>query len=72
MAREGSLTYEGELPKEYPFYDENEKICIDVNLLFRKDKFGADLKKRVWINSDWITFIHNDYFKKTLILCLIS
>ena len=64
VAREGSLTYDGDLPKEYPFYDENGKICKDVNLLFRKDKFGEDLKKRVWMNSEWITFIHSDYFNK--------
>lgn len=58
------MTYDGDLPKEYPFYDENGKICKDVNLLFRKDKFGEDLKKRVWMNSEWITFIHSDYFNK--------
>ena len=52
------------VPSDFPYFTE-DGTCMSLNLsLYLKNEIGTSLKEHVWINNEWINFVHEDYFKE--------
>lgn len=59
-----TTNYQGNLPDKYPFYNQDSSLTPKRTNLFQKNAIGEDFKNRGWIDSSWIQFVHQDYFRR--------
>ena len=49
-------------PQNYPFFVEDGSKVIANQDVYQKNEVGCELASHLWIEKDWIKFLHADYF----------
>ena len=51
-------------PAEFPYYLEDGRFVQSTHDLYQKNEVGNDLASRSWIESNWIKFLDEEYYKE--------
>ena len=49
-------------PHDYPFFTEDGSMVSANQDVYQKNKVGQELSSHIWIDKDWLKFLHEDYF----------